>query len=672
MKKIQKSAARFDNLKQDFLDDKKYSGTAEATLNGYRYDITRFLKFLSDEQLAVNEAGFKRYVIHLTDSGMTANSVNHYIRSVKVFLYWCMEQDEIAPFKIRMVKAQETIKDVYTQEELCALIQLPKREDSFVVWRSWAIINFILGTAAREATVCEMQMQDISFDDRTIKFRHLLKAKKDGSMSYLVRVYNGRTQDDKVITRCKTVTPPAGMAKKKAEKWVQEQAVLFEQQVTNGLVLDSDMLLDDLIDRWFEEYANKQLKAKTLYDYRRMRGRISAGLGHLKVSKIKPAHVMAFYNNLEEKGVRRDSTYTATKALLKLLPRGTRGELAKQAGIGQDTMRMVYAGKNVSRKTAEKVSAAVGLAFSKAFVEHTKKDGKLNNNSVIRYQAMLSSIFKKGVQWGLINENPCSRAEHPKAEEIDIRVLTEEEIPTLLDALSDAPPQYSVITQLALLLGARRGEICALRWSDIDFEEGTLSIKRTVQSIPGIGLVFNTPKTRRGKRCLRIGADCVELLQEYRRYQKAERFRIGSAWVRKVTLENGKVVDNDMLFTKWNGEPMDPDIISSWFPKFLEAHNLPDVNFHSLRHSNASILIAAHVPITTVSGRLGHAQTSTTLNYYASALQLGTHLLHKEGVVRAIGRLVLGGQDMSSLVERFGFTAKGPTHRHWSACRAYL
>lgn len=621
MKKIQKSAARFDNLKQDFLDDKKYSGTAEATLNGYRYDITRFLKFLSDEQLAVNEAGFKRYVIHLTDSGMTANSVNHYIRSVKVFLYWCMEQDEIAPFKIKMVKAQETIKDVYTQEELCALIQPPKREDSFAVWRSWAIINFILGTAAREATVCEMQMQDISFDDRTIKFRHLPKAKKDGSMSYLVRVYAGRTQDDKVITKCKTVTPPAGMGKKKAEKWVQEQAVLFEQQVTNGLVLDSDMLLDDLIDRWFEEYANKQLKAKTLYDYRRMRGRISAGLGHLKVSKIKPAHVMAFYNNLEEKGVRRDSTYTATKALLKLLPRGTRGELAKQAGIGQDTMRMVYAGKNVSRKTAEKVSAAVGLAFSKAFVERTKKDGKLNNNSVIRYQAMLSSIFKKGVQWGLINENPCSRAEHPKAEEIDVRVLTEEEIPKLLDALSDAPPQYSVITQLALLLGARRGEICALRWSDVDFEKGTLSIKRTVQSIPGIGLVFNAPKTRRGKRCLRIGADCVELLQEYRRYQKVKRFRIGSAWVRKVTLENGKVVDNDMLFTKWNGEPMDPDIISSWFPKFLEAHDLPSIHFHSLRHSNASILIAAHVPITTVSGRLGHAQTSTTLNYYASAIQ---------------------------------------------------
>ena len=69
-----------------------------------------------------------------------------------------------------------------------------------------------------------------------------------------------------------------------------------------------------------------------------------------------------------------------------------------------------------------------------------------------------------------------------------------------------------------------------------------------------------------------------------------------------LTLENGKVVDNDMLFTKWDGEPMDPDIISTWFSKFLTEHGLPQVHFHSLRHTNASILIAAHTPITTVSG----------------------------------------------------------------------
>lgn len=190
----------------------------------------------------------------------------------------------------------------------------------------------------------------------------------------------------------------------------------------------------------------------------------------------------------------------------------------------------------------------------------------------------------------------------------------------LLDALSDAPPQYSLIVQLALLIGARRGEICALRWSDTDLEKGTISINRTVQFIPGTGLVFNPPKTKRSRRCIRIGSDCLELLREYQRYQKAERFKIGSEWVRKVEIE-GKTVENDLLFTKWNGAPIDPKTVTTWFPGFLATHDLPPVHFHSLRHTNASILIAAHTPITMVSGRLGHAQTSTTLNYYASAIQ---------------------------------------------------
>lgn len=447
------------------------------------------------------------------------------------------------------------------------------------------------------------------------------KTWKDGTRAYMIRVFCGRTQADKVITKCKTVVPPAGMGEKKDRKWAEEQAMQFEQKIKNGLVVDADMLLDDLIDRWFEEYANKQLKAKTIYCYKSMRPRISAALGHLKVSQIKPFHLMAFYDNMEEAGIRQDSTYTATQALLKLLPRGSRGELARKAGIGQDTMRLVYAGKDVSRKTAEKVSAVVDLPFSKAFKEHIKQGGKLNHNTIRRYHAMLSSIFKKAVQWGIVNENPCTRAEKPKAEEVDVQMLSEEDLPRFLAALSDEPPQYSVITQLALLTGARRGEICGLRWSDIDLEKGTMAFNRTEQYIPGLGIVFNSPKTKRSKRCIRIGADCVAILKEYRQYQIAQRLKVGSAWARKVTIENGKVVDNDLLFTKWNGEPMDPDILSTWFPQFLAKHDLPQVRFHSLRHTNASILIAAHAPITTVSGRLGHAQTSTTLNIYASAIQ---------------------------------------------------
>ena len=117
-----------------------------------------------------------------------------------------------------------------------------------------------------------------------------------------------------------------------------------------------------------------------------------------------------------------------------------------------------------------------------------------------------------------------------------------------------------------------------------------------------------------------MGEDCVQLLQEYRKHQKAERFKIGSEWVRKVEIE-GKTVENDLMFTKWNGAPIDPKTVTTWFPGFLAAYDLLPVHFHSLRHTNASLLIAAHVPVTAVSGRLGHAKTSTTTDIYAGFIR---------------------------------------------------
>ena len=396
------------------------------------------------------------------------------------------------------------------------------------------------------------------------------RMKKDGSCSYCIRVSNGYDRRGRQVMVNRTFTPPPGMTGKKLEKELQRQADAFEQEVHAGVLLDASMKVDDLIERWFTEYAEKKLKPKTVYNYRRLVPRISAGLGQLKVCQVKPAHLMAFYSNLEEQGVREDSTYTATPALLERLPHGKRGQIAKAAGIGDDTMRNVYRGANVSQSTAEKVAGVVGLPLSKAFTEHAKEGGRLNGNTVQHYHRMLSSVFTKAVQWGLVPENPCKRAEAPKAEEIDVQALEEKDVARLLEALQDAPAQFSVITQLALFTGARRSEICGLRWCDVDLDAGTLSIERNVQYIPGKGTVFTTPKTKRSRRCIKIGPDCVQLLREYRQHQRAERLRMGTAWVRRVEIA-GKMVENDLLFTKWNGAPIDPKTVTTWFPGFLAA-----------------------------------------------------------------------------------------------------
>ena len=148
------------------------------------------------------------------------------------------------------------------------------------------------------------------------------RTKKDGTCSYCIRVSNGYDRQGRQVLVNRTFTPPPGLTGKKLEKELQRQADAFEQEVHSGISLDASMKLDDLIERWFTEYADRQLKPKTATEYRKLVPRVSAALGHMKVNQIRPAHLMAFYANLSEDGVRQDSTYTATAALLKLLPPG--------------------------------------------------------------------------------------------------------------------------------------------------------------------------------------------------------------------------------------------------------------------------------------------------------------------------------------------------------------
>ena len=210
------------------------------------------------------------------------------------------------------------------------------------------------------------------------------RTKKDGTCSYCIRVSNGYDRQGRQVLVNRTFTPLPGLTGKKLEKELQRQADAFEQEVHSGISLDASMKLDDLIEKWFTEYADRQLKPKTATEYRKLVPRVSAALGHMKVNQIRPAHLMAFYANLSEGGVRQDSTYTATAALLKLLPKGQRARIREAAGVGEETMRGLCSGKPVSHKTAEKVADAAGLPLSKAFTEKVRAGGKLGGNTQLQ------------------------------------------------------------------------------------------------------------------------------------------------------------------------------------------------------------------------------------------------------------------------------------------------
>ncbi len=446
-----------------------------------------------------------------------------------------------------------------------------------------------------------------------------IRTNKDGKTTYRIRVYAGEAQDGKKVMKSTTYCPADGMTARQIEKAVQKAAMDFERQVQQGGLVADSMTVDELLAKWFKEYADPQLKPHTVSDYRKLVPRISAALGHIKLSKLRPGHIMQFYAQLQKPGIRLDGKYQAKRGFVAMYQKGKRKVLVDAAGVAERTVARIWAGECTSLQTAQKLAQAAGVPFSKAFVNVSKEE-KLSGNSARHYHRLLSSVFNTAVRWQLLQDNPCARVDPPKVETPEVQYLDESGIAKLLAALPDAPTQYSVLVQLALFTGCRRGELCGLRWSDIDLPAGLLAVNRTLEPVEGKGLLFSTPKTKKSCRVIKLDENAVQLLLDYQQWQLRERLRIGSKWERKVRIL-GKTVDNDLLFTKWDGQPIDPNSVTSWFPRFLREHDLPPVRFHSLRHSNAALLIAAHVPVTTVAGRLGHAQVSTTTNIYAGFIR---------------------------------------------------
>lgn len=250
---------------------------------------------------------------------------------------------------------------------------------------------------------------------------------------------------------------------------------------------------------------------------------------------------------------------------------------------------------------------------------HYKRDDKgkpigerrLAPKTIQDHHRVISAILNTAVKWELIDRNVAAGATPPKPAAEDIQCLDEAQAKLLIQLLADEPIQYRTMITMLVYTGLRRGELCGLEWQDIDFNTRTLTVARSSLYIGNGQTITKEPKTRSGKRKLTLSNTACLLLLEYREWQDRRKADLGDQWI-----------GTGRLFTQWNGAPIHPQTISDWFRKFLARHpELPKVRLHSLRHSNATLLIAEGVDIRTVSNRLGHAQTSTTLNIYSHALQ---------------------------------------------------
>ena len=240
----------------------------------------------------------------------------------------------------------------------------------------------------------------------------------------------------------------------------------------------------------------------------------------------------------------------------------------------------------------------------------TKKP--LSGKTILEHHRLLRAMLHKAVYWQLIVTNPAERVQAPKARKPKRRSYDDEQTKILLENLENLSieeTKYKVAIILTVFTGVRLGELMGLEWQDVDFKNGIISINRSSQYLSDMGVFTKTPKTESSIREIAIPEFIISLLEEYKLWYEEQKSIYGELWT-----------NSDRLFVQADGKPMHPSSISKWFVKYVSTIGLPVINFHGLRHTNASLLVAQNVDIAVVSARLGHAQISTTLDFYVHPL----------------------------------------------------
>ncbi len=224
---------------------------------------------------------------------------------------------------------------------------------------------------------------------------------------------------------------------------------------------------------------------------------------------------------------------------------------------------------------------------------------------------MLFTMCRRGVNWGYMDKNPCENVDPPKYIAAEKRPYNETELTDVIEAMKNEPVRNQLFFYCAAMLGMRRSEIAALKWGDIDFEAKTVSIRRAAGKAAGRGAYAAGTKNTRSERVLNLPDTLATLFRLHRAEQNEHRFKLGSKWI-----------DEGWVFTKWGGGMIYVDTLTNTWTDFLKAHpKLEKTNFNALRHTAATLMIKNNVAVSTVSGILGHAQTSTTLNIYTHAIE---------------------------------------------------
>ncbi len=227
--------------------------------------------------------------------------------------------------------------------------------------------------------------------------------------------------------------------------------------------------------------------------------------------------------------------------------------------------------------------------------------------TVNNIHGVLHKALDNAVKWNILPRNVCDAVTPPRIPRKEKNVLTKQQAHTLLEEVK--AHRLEALLTLAITTGMREGELLALHWQDMNFEDCSLQVKRAVSYLKGYGYIESEPKTAKGRRMIKLPVFVVAILRRHKTQQEEHRREVGRAWIEK-----------DLMFTNAQGYFYSASTLRKVFRRFLVSIGLPHMRFHDLRHSAATILLAMNVHPKVVQEILGHSQIAMTLDVYSHAL----------------------------------------------------
>jgi len=256
--------------------------------------------------------------------------------------------------------------------------------------------------------------------------------------------------------------------------------------------------------------------------------------------------------------------------------------------------------QQVTRQTIRALYASLAAEGNK------RSGGGLSSKTVHNLHLSLHRALAAAVEDGLIATNPADRGHKVTGDRPEMQVWTADQVVTFLAAVRG--DRLYGLWRLLVATGLRRGEALGLRWADVALDATTLRVTRQLVRGPG-GLAWGSPKTAKGRRLIALDATTLAELRRHRARQAEERLAWGPDYR-----------DGDLVFSRENGSPLDPDSVTGAFERHVRRLGLPRLTLHGLRHTHATLGLSAGVHVKVMSERLGHSTVAMTLDVYSHVI----------------------------------------------------